>query len=53
MMNSLFAIAELESKGFMNFALLFGVIVLGGSLAARLFQKFRIPCDKTTDFRVT
>ncbi len=43
MMNSLFAIAELESKGFMNFALLFGVMVLGGSLAARLFQKFRIP----------
>ena len=28
---------------YLNIALLFGLIVFGGALAARLFQKFRIP----------
>jgi Kef-type K+ transport system membrane component KefB len=33
----------IESFGYLNLALLFGLVILGGTFGARLFQKFRIP----------
>jgi len=38
-----FVIASSENFGYLNLALLFGLIILGGTFGARLFQRFRIP----------
>ena len=39
----LFANANTEAFGYLNLALLFGLVILGGAFGARLFQKLRIP----------
>ena len=39
----LFATASAETVGHLNLVLLFGLIILGGTFGARLFQKFHIP----------
>ena len=38
-----FVIASTETFGHLNLVLLFGLVVLGGTLGERLFQKFHIP----------
>jgi len=38
-----FVNANIEPSGYLNLALLFGLIILGGTFGARLFQKLRIP----------
>ncbi len=38
-----FANMGAEPFGYLNLALLFGLVILGGAFGARLFQKFRIP----------
>ncbi len=38
-----FISASVETTGYLNLALLFGLVILGGAFGARLFQKFRIP----------
>ena len=38
-----FVIASSEVIGHLNLALLFGLVILGGTFGARLFQKFHIP----------
>jgi len=35
--------ASIEISGHLNLALLFGLVILGGTFGARLFQKFHIP----------
>ncbi len=39
----LFANVSAEPSGYLNLALLFGLIILGGTFGARLFQKLHIP----------
>ncbi len=39
----LFANAGTETFGYLNLALLFGLVILGGAFGARLFQKLHIP----------
>lgn len=39
----MFGSINVESFGSLNLALLFGLIILGGTFGARLFQKFHIP----------
>jgi len=39
----LFANVSTEPSGYLNLALLFGLVILGGAFGARLFQKFHIP----------
>jgi Kef-type K+ transport system membrane component KefB len=39
----MFASINIESFGSLNLALLFGLIIIGGTFGARLFQKFHIP----------
>ena len=38
-----FVTASIEIFGHLNLALLFGLVILGGTFGARLFQKFHIP----------
>ncbi len=38
-----FVTASIEISGHLNLALLFGLVILGGTFGARLFQKFHIP----------
>jgi Kef-type K+ transport system membrane component KefB len=38
-----FVSASAENFGYLNLALLFGLVVFGGAFGARLFQRFRIP----------
>ncbi len=38
-----FVNANIEPSGYLNLALLFGLIILGGTFGARLFQKLHIP----------
>lgn len=38
-----FASMGVEPFGYLNLALLFGLIILGGAFGARLFQKFHVP----------
>ncbi len=39
----LFANISIEPFGYLNLVLLFGLVILGGTFGARLFQKIRIP----------